>query len=232
MAPLPTWPVAPERLPPALDAASDARLTCGFPDRTFPASALDNPTGAENESGPLYDALRKGFAMFDFEQDLSRLGWLLVQQDPRGALFLARSDAPPPAWWYVLVTADGGYLPAGVGQCNLNVQISTDFGPAYWAIDPDYPGPNAATTELHILVWEVACNGGSPVTGRMSAPVVEYAPDTVTITIGVRPLTGTGVITCPLGPGTPAIVTLPQPLGDRTFLDGYVSPPVPPSPPF
>lgn len=232
-APLPTWPVAPERLGTRLEAAPDARLTCGFPDRTFQASALDNPTGAEKESGPLFDALRAAFARFDFDEDVSHLGWLAAQQDQSGTLFLAHTDSSPPAWWYVLVTADGpGYTPAGMGGCNLNVQISKEYGPAHWAPDPAYAPPDASTTELHILVWEIACSGASPTTGRMSAPVVEYAAGTITITIGVRPLTGSGAITCPLGPGTPAIVTLPQPMGDRTLLDGYVSPPVAPSPPF
>lgn len=229
-APLPTWPVAPERLGTALSSAPDARLTCGFPDRTFPASALDKPTGAERESGALFDALRSAFDRFGFTDDVSHLGWLLVQQDGSGALFVAHAISPP-AWWYVLVQADGGgWTPAGMGGCNLNVQISDEFGPAHWALDPAYPAPDASTTELHVLVWEVACSGASPTTGRMSAPVVEYAQDTITVTIGVRPLGG--MQTCPLGPGTPAIVTLPRPMGHRTLLDGYAFPPVAPSPPF
>ena len=72
--------------------------------------------------------------------------------------------------------------------------------------------------------------GASPTSGRMSAPVVQYTADTVTITIGVRPLEGEQ--TCELGRGTPAIVTLPRPLGNRTLLDGYRYPPVEPTAPF
>ncbi len=213
-----------------MDAAPDARLTCGFPDRTFTASALDTPTGAERQEGPLFDALRSAFGLFDFPGGVGRLGWFLVQQDESGALFLAHADSPP-EWWYVLVEADGsGWKPGGVGGCNLNVQISAEFGPAYWALDPDYPAPDPSTTELHVLVWELACNGGGPTTGRTSAPVVEFAAGRVTITIGVRALEGEQ--TCQLGPGTPAIVTLPQPLGERTLFDGYAYPPVVPSPPF
>jgi hypothetical protein len=64
----------------------------------------------------------------------------------------------------------------------------------------------------------------------MSAPVIEYAERTLTITIGVRPLEGPQ--TCPLGQGTPAIITLPQPLGARTLLDGYRYPAVEPVAPF
>ncbi len=110
------------------------------------------------------------------------------------------------------------------------MQLTPEFGPAQWALDPAYPIPDPSTTELHVLVWELACSGASPTTGRMSAPVVEYTADAVRITIGVRPLEG--IQTCPQGRGTPAIVTLPRPLGNRTLLDGYRYPPVRPLAPF
>lgn len=228
---IPTWPVEAERLPTALDSAPDARLTCGFPDHTFPLSALDSPTGVEDESGPLLDALRAAIELFGFTpEEIGGLSWFLAEQDEGGALFLARGNGDP-GWWYALVEPDGGgWKPAGMGGCNLNVQLTLEYLPAQWALDPAYPAPDASATELHLLVWELACSGASPTTGRMSAPVVEYAEATVTITIGVRPLEGAQ--TCPLGQGTPAIVTLPQPLGTRTFLDGYRYPAVEPVAPF
>jgi hypothetical protein len=102
----------------------------------------------------------------------------------------------------------------------------TGLGPASWALDPAYPAPTADSTELHILVWELACSGGSPATGRMAPPIVSYADESLTVTIGV---TGVGgIATCPGPPGTPAKVVLPQPLGDRTLLDGYTHPASPP----
>lgn len=110
--------------------------------------------------------------------------------------------------------------------------LSPEFGPATWALDPQYPVPMETTTELHVLVWERACSSGSPATGRMSTPVVEFASASVTITIGVRPLQvepGSGV-TCPMPPGTPASLRLGEPLGSRTLLDGGRVPPAPPSP--
>lgn len=229
--PIPTWPVEAERLPTALDAAPDARLTCGFPDHTFPVSALESPTGVEDESGPLPDALRAAIELFGFSpEEMGDLGWFLAEQDDGGALFLARGNGDP-GWWYALVEPDGdGWKPAGMGGCNLNVQLTSEYLPAQWALDPEYPAPDASATELHLLVWELACSGASPATGRMSAPVVEYAEATLTITIGVRPLDG--IQTCPLGQGTPAIVTLPKPLGARTLLDGHTHPPVKPDAPF
>jgi len=110
--------------------------------------------------------------------------------------------------------------------------LSPEFGPATWALDSAFPTPVADTSELRILVWERACSGGSPATGRISAPVVEYTSAAVTITIGVRPLqVDPGMLlTCPMPPGTPAILQLSEPLGRRTLLDGGRVPPAPPSP--
>jgi hypothetical protein len=106
--------------------------------------------------------------------------------------------------------------------------LSPEFGPATWALDPAFPAPGPTTTELFILVWERACSSGSPTSGRMSAPIIETAQTTVTITIGVRPRSG--FATCQLPPGTAAVVTLPEPLGFRTLLDGGVVPGAPPTP--
>ncbi len=108
--------------------------------------------------------------------------------------------------------------------------IPSEFGPATWALDPAYPVPNAATTDLHVLVWERACSSGLPTTGRMSAPVIVSTADSLTITIGVRPPPG-DTQSCPLPAGTPALVRLREPLGSRTLLDGGRVPPGPPTKP-
>src|SRR5262245_20858338 len=104
---------------------------------------------------------------------------------------------------------------------------SSEYGKATRAIDSAYDKPGPATTALHILVWEIGCSGGSPTTGRMSAPFVAMDSSSVTITIGVRPLSGAQ--TCPGPRGTPALVNLPEPIGARTLLDGGTDPPAPPS---
>jgi hypothetical protein len=103
------------------------------------------------------------------------------------------------------------------------------FGPAFWALDPTFADPAPETTELHILVWERACNSGTLVVGRMSAPAITYGPTTVMVTMQVRGLGGAQ--SCPLGPGTPLLVHLREPLADRTLLDGGREPPSEASPP-
>lgn len=228
-APIPTWPASPERLPPATAGGAEARLTCGG--RAFSASGLEAPTGAEKASGPEFDALRASLLRFADEfPGSSGWTWRLAGRDESGAIFLARIDAPgTPGWVSVDVAAGAsGWEPQGMGQCEPHVVLSAQFGPASWALDPAFAMPASDAIELHILVWERACSSGSPATGRISAPVIEYTADAVTITLGVRPLEG--INTCPMPPGTPALVRLPEPLGKRTLLDGGHVPPAPPSP--
>lgn len=133
----------------------------------------------------------------------------------------APGASPPVATWPV----SPELLPPGTSGAP-----DPQFGRATWALDPSFAAPGPASTELHILVWELACSGGSPATGRMSAPVIAYAPTNVTITIGVRTIGGPQA--CPGPPGTPAIMQLAEPLGTRTLLDGGRVPPAPPSPAF
>lgn len=134
-----------------------------------------------------------------------------------------RATAPLPTW---------PVPPEQLRSASSGSAVSAEFGAATWALDPQFPSPFANTTELHILVWERACSGGSPATGRMSGPVVEYTSASVTITIGVRPIQAAPgmLVTCPMPPGTPATMQLGEPLGTRDLLDGGHIPPAPPSP--
>jgi hypothetical protein len=206
-------------------------VTCGG--RTFPASGLEAPTGAEKASGPEFDALRAALAKFGSEfPGSSAWTWRLAGRDDNGTIFIAMTDAlGPPGWVSIEVaTGSGGWQPLNMGQCNPHVVLSADLGPATWALNPAFRSPGPDSTELHVLVTELACSGGTPATGRMSAPVILYTPGAVTITIGVRPLTG--LQTCPGIPGTPDLVRLAEPLGKRNLLDGGRVPPAPPSPAF
>ena len=223
-----TWPVTAEVLASATSGTADARLTCGG--RTFPASGLNAATGAETRTGPEFDALRASLVKFaDVFPAQGDWTWRLAGRDETGAVFLASAPAIDPPWVYVEVaTGPDGWQPMGIGTCELHVVLSSEFGPASWALDPAFATPQSDTTELHILVWERACSGGSPTTGRMSAPVIEFDTGNVMITIGVRPLEG--ISTCPKPPGTPAVIRLAEPLGQRSLLDGGGVPAAPPSP--
>jgi hypothetical protein len=225
-----TWPVAPESLVPASGGLSRNTLTCGST-RTFAASALAAATGADRATGPEYDALRVGIGQYGSQFAAEPGSWRVAARDARGVTFLAPSTAiGGPGWLVAEVEHDGAtWQPAGFGQCQLRVVPGSGFGPAAWALDPAYPKPSPDSTQLHVLVWEIACSSGSPTTGRMSPALIEYTPSSVTMTLGVRGLDGAR--RCPLPPGTPAIVTLDEPLGGRTLLDGGREPPGPPERP-
>jgi hypothetical protein len=217
---------------PSIAAGSPGpQATCGG--RTFPASGLAAPTGAETASGPEYDALRATITKFAPEfPGAGSWSWQLAGEDDSGAIFLAKTEAlGAPGWVYIEVDKGAsGWQPGSIGQCEPRAVLPADFGPANWALDPAFPAPGPTTTELHVLVWELACSSGTPTTGRMSDPIIEYGSSSVTITIGVRPLSGPQ--TCPGIPGTPDLVRLREPLGTRTLLDGGHVPPAPPSPMF
>ena len=229
-APLVTWPVLPEPLPGAMPGSAEM-LTCGG--MTFPRSALDGPIGAIRAAGPAYDALRATLTAFAGSfAGAAAWPWRLVAEDAAGATFLARTDALGPPGWVSVEVSRGvdGWKPRTIGQCRLSVAIAPGYGPASWALDPAYPVPGPSATELHVLVWEQACSGGSPATGRIGPPVIDYGATTVTVTLGVRPLGG--VQTCPGPRGTPATIRLSEPLGSRMLLDGGQVPAATPSPMF
>lgn len=203
----------------------EIQLTCGGP-RTFPVASLDAPTGAEREQGPEYDALREAITRFG----PGGLTWRMVARDEDGAMFLARVEGGievPPWAQLEMERVDEAWRSGGGGLCALFAVLAPEFGAATWKLDPALPLPTADTTELHLLVWELTCSSGSPATGRMSAAHVAYATDAVTIAIGVRPKDG--VQTCQGNPGAPVTITLDEPLGNRTLLDGGRFPPAPPT---
>lgn len=131
---------------------------------------------------------------------------------------------------FVSISAPPGGPPSPETLSAAQGPLDPSFGPAIWALDPSFPDPGPEATELHILVWDQACSSGIPTTGRMSPALIAYGADSVTITIGVRPLGG--IQSCVGPPGTPAVVVLDEPLGDRTLVDGGRVPPGPPSPPY
>jgi hypothetical protein len=212
----------------------DTRLaTCGGGD-VFPVAALAAPPGAEAGAGPQFDALRDGLARMAADEPgmLPSSGWRLVLREPTRYLFMADvSEGGAADWRHVEVALENGsWRWTGGGGCNLRVVLGKELGPAEWALDPAFAAPDAATTTLHVLVWERACASGQDATGRVAAPAIEYGADAVVVTFGVRPREGGQE--CPSNPPTPVVVELVEPLGSRALLDGVTIPPRKPEPPF
>jgi len=102
-------------------------------------------------------------------------------------------------------------------------QVDGALGAASWWLDPTFPRPTPDSVSIHGLVLEEACASGKTPEGRIETPLVNLSETTVTVTIGVRPLPGTQ--DCQGNPPFPFTFDLPEPLADRTLLDGGEVPP-------
>lgn len=216
------WPTEPEVVHAVVRADRPVLLTCGS--GAFQADALNGPAGAEDKTGPIYDALREGLRIFAGEfPDSVNLSWILVHQDDTDAIFLAeRGDG----WQSAHVALeDGEWYMSGFGGCQPRTYIGEGVGFAEWALDPDFPKPTAQSREIHALIREQDCSGGIPAFGRIAEPVAEYGNGELVLTIGVQTIGGT----CPGNPTTPVTIVLPEPLGNRDLLDGSYYPPGSPS---
>ena len=232
-APVPTWPVPAEVLPQATSGGAAALITCGG--RSFPASGLTAPTGAEKAQGPEFDALRATLQKFKPEFPGSDAwAWRLAGRDATGATFMARTTALGSDWAEADVTVDAsGWHPSGMGGCEPRTVLSADFGPARWALDPAFAAPAPDTTELHILVWEGTCSGGAPATDDVRSGSSSRSfddrddHDRCASTPGCRG-SRVRVPDAARDAGDP---TLPSAAPERgTLLDGGTVPPAPPSP--
>jgi hypothetical protein len=107
------------------------------------------------------------------------------------------------------------------GDCALRYDLG-GLGDAIVALDPDNP-PDPASSEVHLLVTEVACASGKPAEGRLTLERLVELEDRVKLVIGVEAPPGDAQ-SCQSNPPTPFTVELDAPLGDRTLMDGAVYP--------
>jgi hypothetical protein len=86
-----------------------------------------------------------------------------------------------------------------------------------WRPDPLRP-PEPDDTVLRVLVTEQTRAGGKRADDRLQTPGLHIAPGGLVLTIYVTPRVGyqTPSAACE----TPALVALPEPLGDRAVIDG------------
>jgi hypothetical protein len=208
---------------------AEVLISCGSGD-AYPGLGIAAPVGAAQldtaESQALRDILRR------YPDDLGdTTGWRIAGRTETEVLFLGiHEGVEPPQWASVVVTlTDKGWQPRRWGGCDPRIVISPDIGPADWWLDPAAAPPGPETTELHVLVMELACASGASADGRIAEPVIATSSTTVTVTIGVRAREGDQ--TCPSNPATPFVVLLPEPLGERQLLDGGHAPAIEPVPP-
>lgn len=94
--------------------------------------------------------------------------------------------------------------------------LATESGEsASVTLDPANP-PDPASSRLHLLVTEMACNSGQDAEGRVRLVRLSEGEESVGVEIAVDPREGDAA--CPSNP-TPFVVELDAPLGDRGVYD-------------
>lgn len=184
-------------------------LTCGG--RPFPGDALSATPTDTAADAPHVAALREALAIYgELYGDLSALSWVLVERDEYGATFIAdRGDTLLEAAVYASV---GDWVPGTIDYCEPR-GMTPGAGDVSVYLDPAYRAPTADSTELHVLIEERACSGGSSPASRLLPPITRSTVAALRISVSVREVEGGA--TCPGNPRLPVTIVLPEPLGDR-----------------
>lgn len=124
----------------------------------------------------------------------------------------------------VIVAACGTTTPSVAPSEPPSAPPAAVAASATWWVDATLIPLAPETTEIKGFVMETACASGQSPGGRVSEPVIEYTPEAVTVTFTIAPPQG-DAHNCPSNPEFPIEVTLTEPLGERTLLDGGSTPP-------
>lgn len=227
-APEPTGSAAPSAPTEGVAVPADIRYRCGD-GPPFSLDILDDPSTAELDGHPSAQVLRDAIATPPQEFEwMPSSGYRLVSRDGVTAEFIAHLPGNDPPFADVTVQfQDGRWQLAGWGQCRPRIALD-GLSPASWTLDPDAPAPDAATTDLPILVNELACTGGQEMGARLLPPTILEQEDAVLIVFAATPLEG-DAFECPGNPSTRVVVRLSAPLGDRVLRDAGTFPPLDPA---
>jgi hypothetical protein len=215
---------------PTLVGAAPLQIQCrGEGAAGFSPDLLSGVGNAESGTSAAANVLRQFVASPDYGQGFPAKGWYAVEQTQDRVLFLAKGEGDDPSNYLEVeakrsdaaqagLFATDGWSVGANGGCALRSVPPLGFNSAGWDLDPAYPYAPGAT-ELHVLVGEDACDGGTLISPDRIQVGVAYAGDRVVVTLVAR--TPQGPQTCPLRlGGSPYVVKLDQPIGNRELLDG------------
>ena len=196
----------------------DTEVECGGVQ--FTLDELASMTPVEEADDGLAAVVEEWIDTAGFGQ--SSDGWqVLVQTDDLATLVRITDGsmefigAEPGRNGWIWAGASGGGA-----RCDVRRRLPAGVGQVDWSLDPAFPAPDAVSTELHVLVTEASCTGGSELGDRLLGPDVEITDDAVRIVFGAIPLVGDQA--CPGNPSSPVTIELDQPLGDRAIIDGLL----------
>jgi hypothetical protein len=214
--------------PTATTATTELMISCGA--EPFPVSALDHPVGAETGTDPSDQALAAWLADQSPSIGAPLTGWKRLYLDNESAQYTSAGDATGEGvsltfehhgnTWQWAGSGGGGCASGGAvfvpGTAETN-----------WSLDPTFPAPKPTDITVHILVDRLACNDGVPVTpDEVHAPAITFTAVSVAVLYVSDPVSP-GAHTCPGPMGTPLLLDLAQPVGQRALLDGSAYPPAP-----
>ncbi len=187
------------------------------------------------ESGPTADTLEAAEALDGTEvPEIDPAEWTVLWDSAQKVVLIRELDEPEDLGagdvrthellaveWVDAVNLDPS--PAWVLSRLSTCALATEAGEsASVTLDPATP-PDPASSELHLLVTEMACNSGQVAEGRVR--VVELAQDEEAVGVEIAVDPREGGADCQSNPPTPFVVELDAPLGDRAVYDTSVLPP-------
>jgi hypothetical protein len=152
--------------------------------------------------------------------------WIEIGPTPPAdeAHFVAEEDG---AYSHIMVRRKGkGWRVGGWGDCYPPLIYAPDVNVAQWRLDPNFSPPGPEDTVVHALVTERECTSGADPTGRVREPQIVVEEERILVVLTVTPPEG-GFYDCVGNPTIPFVISLPEPLGDRTLYDAAGYPPRP-----
>jgi hypothetical protein len=143
-------------------------------------------------------------------------------------VFASSANGWHAAWWpgharaSAIVAVDNRSLVIGTAEAPVG-QVDGELGAATWWLNPRAPAPTADSTSISGFVREEGCASGRSPEDRIEGPLIDLTETTVTVTFGVRRVPGGQ--DCQANPLFPVTFELPEPLAERTLLDGNTVPP-------
>ena len=209
-------------VPPGEDGSLPPDLIVGcWAGPYFPFSTLEETTLLSEDEPPGVAEAIDGFLSSGEGDFWPQDGWLVLTVGD-DELLLVNEGSDGLAFMNVS-RADGVWAWAGSqmgGPCPLHYGVPNDLNPVDWRVDPDIEvDPDA--TELHVIATERPCVSGQEMGDRLLEPQVVMTPTELRIAFAAERPPGEA-FTCPGNPETPVTVTLPEPLGDRAVVEGYV----------
>lgn len=189
-----------------------------------PVAAFSGPTGAERGSRPSERALRR-FLARDILSWVPKRNWRLVAE-AHGRAEFAAGRLRKGLEWMSFQRVKGRWKWQGYSGGCLPSTLRRDQPAITWDLAEDQPQLTPQTRQVEVHLGPGECNDGRSQNDRLQKPEFREQNGKLIMTLWLRPV-GPGFHTCVGVVEPPAVIELPEPLGERELLDGGTYPPRP-----